>query len=139
MSDTSASTIELFSEEWALKFMEEWNADPKLGDKLAEIHFKANICYGFKEEPSPIAILVVEEGKVVRAGKYAGEDITWDLRASRERWGKWVASGMTMTKMAGAYMKGQIKFVKGDYGSMISNPKMAGPFVHSFDVMGRVK
>ena len=131
--------MELFSDEWMQAYLVEWNKDPNLAAKLSQIHFKATICYGFKDEKTPRGIMVVEEGEAVRAGKYDGEkDYNWDLRASKERWGKWLLSGMSMGKMVKAYMSGQIKFVTGDYGSMISNPKMAGPFIHSFTVMGIV-
>jgi hypothetical protein len=33
---------------------------------------------------------------------------------------------------------GKLKFRKGDYGAMVKDPRMAGPFVKSFSVMGRV-
>jgi hypothetical protein len=31
-----------------------------------------------------------------------------------------------------------MKFKVGDYGAMIKDPRMAGPFIKSFAVMGRV-
>jgi len=137
----AATMAELFSEEWILKFMDAWNQDAELTEPLASIHFNSTIGYGFKDNATASAYIVVEEGKVVRAGVFtAGSDVTlnWDLRASRERWGKWLAKGMCMTKMAKAYMTGQIKFVIGDYSSMIGNPRMASPFIKSFVTMGKI-
>ena len=37
-----------------------------------------------------------------------------------------------------AYTRGKLKFNVGDYGAMIKNPAMAGPFIKSFTVMGQV-
>jgi hypothetical protein len=37
-----------------------------------------------------------------------------------------------------AYTTGKLKFVVGDYGAMIKNPAMAGPFIKSFTAMGKV-
>jgi hypothetical protein len=37
-----------------------------------------------------------------------------------------------------AYTTGKLKFKVGDYMAMIKNPSMAGPFIKSFSVMGRV-
>jgi hypothetical protein len=37
-----------------------------------------------------------------------------------------------------AYASGKLKFYLGDYGSMIKNPAMAGPFIKTFAVMGKV-
>ena len=43
-----------------------------------------------------------------------------------------------MMALGVAYSTGKLKFNVGDYGAMIKNPAMAGPFIKSFDVMGRV-
>jgi hypothetical protein len=37
-----------------------------------------------------------------------------------------------------AYTTGKMKFAVGDYGSMLKDPRMAGPFIKSFSVMGTV-
>jgi hypothetical protein len=36
-----------------------------------------------------------------------------------------------------AFATGKIKFKVGDYGAMLKDPRMAGPFIKSFTVMGR--
>ena len=40
--------------------------------------------------------------------------------------------------LSGAYMQGKLKFVVGDYGAMIKDPRMVNPFLKSFSVMGQV-
>lgn len=133
-----ATPMELFSDEWMKGFMALWNADPVMA-KMAEINFSAVICYGFEGDAKPSGILVVEKGLGVRAGKYDGEkDVTWDIRATKKRWLKWLEAGVSMSKIAKMYVLRHIRFLTGDYMSMISNPKMATPFVHSFKVMGQV-
>lgn len=131
-----------FSKEWMEKFMEEWNNDAELTGPLAAINFNSIICYGFKENSTPTGFIAVEQGRAVRAGTFEelnGAAYNWDLRASPERWQKWFDTGMTMSRMGSSYMTGKIKFAKGDYTSMIGNPRMAGPFIKSFVTMGKVK
>lgn len=134
--------MELFSDEWMKAFMEIWNATPAIVEKLAQIKFNSVICYGFKDEPSAKGVIVVENGQVIRAGsvesELQGAEINWDLRCSPSRWEKLLSKPMTMSKMAAAYMAGNIKFYTGDYSAMIGNPKMAGPFIDSFTGMGKV-
>lgn len=132
----------MFEREWMQNFMIAWNEDNELTVPLESINFNSVIAYGFKDAASPLGFIVVEKGKVIRSGTFEelGPDtpLNWDLRASPERWQKWFDSGMTMSRMASSYMTGKIKFAKGDYTSMISNPKMAGPFIKSFVTMGKV-
>ncbi len=130
---------ELFSDEWMKGFMEEWNKEPELADALAQINFNSVIGYGFDGEEQPRAVLVVEQGRAVNAGAYNGETLNWDLRATPENWNKWLEKGLGMMGLGMAYTARKLKFVVGDYMAMIKDPRMAGPFVKSFTVMGRVK
>jgi len=50
-----------------------------------------------------------------------------------------VENGLGMAGMGMAYTMGKLKFRTGDYGAMIKNPKMAGPFVKSFGLMQKIK
>lgn len=129
---------ELFSAEWMEGFKEAWNNEPELADALAEIGFNSTIGYGFEGEDSPRGVIVVENGRVTSAGVYNGETMNWDLRASAETWQKWIDKGVSMMSLGSAYMTGKLKFVVGDYKAMAKDPRMAGPFVKSFSVMGRV-
>ena len=129
---------ELFSPEWMTKYMEEWNKEPELSDALAKISFNSTIGYGMDGEDAPRGVLVVENGKAVSAGPYNGEELNWDLRATEDNWKKWAAKPPGMMGLGMAYTSRKIKFNVGDYGAMIKDPRMAGPFIKSFAVMGRV-
>ena len=129
---------DLFSDEWMKGFMEQWNAEKELSDALAEINFNSVIGYGFPEGDQPGGVLVVENGKAVSAGTYNGETLNWDIRAKSEQWQKWMAKPPGMMGLGTALASGKMKFKVGDYGSMIKDPRMAGPFIKSFSVMARV-
>lgn len=129
---------ELFSAEWMNRFAEEWNKEEKLSGELAKIGFNSTIAYGLTGEGKPRGFIKVENGRVVSSGAYAGEAVNWDLRASSENWKKWLEKGLGMVALGMAYTTGKIKFQVGDYMAMIKDPRMAGPFIESFTVMGRV-
>lgn len=129
---------DLFSAEWMQGFQEAWNNEPELAGALGEIGFNSTIGYGFEGEAEPRGFIEVENGRVTRAGAYNGESLNWDLRASPETWNKWKEKGVSMMSLGSAYMTGKLKFAVGDYKAMAKDPRMAGPFVKSFSVMGRV-
>ena len=116
----------------------------------------------------PTGLIVVENGKCIEAGAFTVDtpvqDLNWDLRAQPEAWAKvsnstvtvvtdtischisslfvlfqWVTAGRINM---GAMMKpgswGGLKFKKGNYGAMIKNPSMMGPFLRSFQLMGKI-
>ena len=128
----------LFSADWMAAFGEAWNAEPELGDALAKISFNSVIGYGFQGDDAPKGYIDVQNGKVVASGAYDGQELNWDLRASEADWGKWCDKGLGMMALGIAYTRGKLKFNVGDYGAMIKNPAMAGPFIKSFTVMGSV-
>jgi sulfur carrier protein ThiS len=128
----------LFSDEWMKGFMEQWNTEGTLSDALAEIGFNSVIGYGVPEDGQPRGVLVVENGKVVSAGAYNGEELNWDIRASDAQWQKWISKPPGMMGLGVAFTSGKMKFIVGDYGSMLKDPRMAKPFIKSFSVMARV-
>ncbi|MDH5611076.1 MAG: SCP-2 sterol transfer family protein [Gammaproteobacteria bacterium] len=128
----------MFKEDWMKKFQNAWNAEPGLADALKQINFNSVIAYGFTGEEKPVGVITVENGHVVSAGEYNGETLNWDLRASNEHWGKWVKSPPGMMGLGMAYTTGKLKFLVGDYGAMIKDPRMAGPFIKSFAVMAKI-
>ncbi|WP_069469801.1 SCP-2 sterol transfer family protein [Candidatus Marithrix sp. Canyon 246] len=130
---------EFFSDAWMNSFMEEWNKEPDLADALSKINFTSNIGYGLLDEDQARGFVVVENGKVKSAGAYNGEELNWDLRASQDNWDKWMTKGLGMAGLGMAYVGGKLKFKTGDYKAMVKDPRMAGPFVKTFTVMGRVK
>ncbi|MCP4044312.1 MAG: SCP-2 sterol transfer family protein [Gammaproteobacteria bacterium] len=128
---------ELFSAEWMQSFQEAWNGDPDLSGALSKIGFNSNIAYGFQGEEQPRGILVVENGMAVAAGAYEGQELSWDLRATPQNWQTWMNKGIGMMGLGMAYTTGKLKFKVGDYKSMAKDPRMAGPFIKSFSVMGQ--
>ena len=128
---------DLFSAEFMAKFMDEWNKEPELSDALAKISFNSNIGYGFDGEDSPRGVLVVENGKAISGSAYNGETLNWDLRATPDNWGKWMKKPPGMMGLGMAYTSRKLKFNVGDYAAMVKDPRMAGPFIKSFAVMGR--
>jgi hypothetical protein len=131
-------TMEIFSPEWMQAFGEQWNAEPAVADALAAIYFNSTIGYGFENEAHPRGAIVVKNGRVVAAGKYEGQKLSWDLRADREHWEKWRSNGLNMMGLSMAYLTKKLKFPVGNYTAMIKDPRMAGPFVRSFEVMTRI-
>lgn len=129
---------ELFSDEWMKQLQDAWNADPEVSGRLAEINFSSVIACGYKGEDQPRGVFVVENGKCVRAGAYDVETPDWDMRADKKDWMKWIAKPFGMTGMGMAVTTGKLKFLKGDFKSMIKDPRMAGPFVKSFGLMSSI-
>ena len=130
---------DLFSDAWMKAFAEQWNADPDLGGALEKIGFNSNVSFGFDGEAAPRGVLVVQNGKVAKAGAYNGEPLNWDMRASPENWATWVAKGLSMMGLGVAYTTRKMKFEVGDYKAMMKDPRMTGPFIKCFTAMGKVK
>jgi len=129
---------DLFSGEFMATFMEEWNKEPELADALSKIAFNSTIGYGFDGDDDPKGVLVVENGRAVKGEAFSGQELNWDLRCSQDQWNKWIAKPPGMMGLGMAYTSRKIKFKVGDYGAMVKEPRMAGPFIKSFSVMGRV-
>ncbi len=129
---------DLFSDEWMKKFQQEWNDESELAGELEKIEFSSVIGYGFKGDNQPSGFIKVENGKVTEAGQYDGQDLNWDMRADNDNWQKWFSKDLGMTGLGMAVTTGKLKFNTGDFKAMIKDPRMAGPFVKSFSVMGRV-
>ena len=130
--------IELFSDEWINELKKLWNETPEVSDKLAEINFDSTITCGYKGDEKPACVFVVKNGKAISSGLYNNETADWDMRASKANWDKWAKKPLTMSSMGVAVAMGRLKFVKGDFASMIKNPSMAGPFVKSFALMAKI-
>jgi hypothetical protein len=128
----------MFEEDWMKKFQDAWNTEPGLADALQQINFNSVIAYGFTGDAQPTGVLNVENGQAVSAGAYNGEEINWDLRASSEQWTKWTKKPPGMMGLGVAYTTGKLKFLVGDYGAMVKDPRMAGPFIKSFAVMAKI-
>ncbi|MCB1857939.1 MAG: SCP-2 sterol transfer family protein [Gammaproteobacteria bacterium] len=129
---------ELFSDEWMKGYLEQWNADPELSSSLGQIGFSSAIGYGFDGEDKPRGVITVQNGQAISAGTYNGESLNWDIRCSPAQWEKWIGKPPGMMGLGLAFTSGKMKFKIGDYGAMLKDPRMAGPFIKTFSVMGRV-
>jgi hypothetical protein len=129
---------EIFSDEWLAGFQEKWNADPGLGGELEKIGFNTVIGYGYTNEANPEAVIVVNNGMIVAASRYNGEEMSWDLRAAPEQWDTWLKKPPGLMAIGLAYTSRKLKFAIGDYAAMVKDPRMAGPFVRSFAMMGQI-
>lgn len=129
----------LFDDAWMKGFQDQWNAEPALKDALAQIGFNSVIGYGYPADATCAGYIKVENGECVAAGAYDGQALNWDLRAEEKNWNKWLAKEIGMTGLGLAVTTGKLKFKTGDFKAMISDPRMAGPFIKSFGAMGRVK
>jgi hypothetical protein len=128
----------LFDDAWMKGFQEQWNAEPELKDALAKINFNSVIGYGYPGDDAPLGFMTIVNGECTDAGAYDGRELNWDLRAEQKNWEKWLAKEIGMTGLGLAFSTGKLKFKKGDFKAMISDPRMAGPFIKSFGAMGRV-
>jgi len=130
---------ELFSAEWMNAYKTAWNGEPKLTEPLGEINFSTAIGYGFLDEDEPRGVLVVENGEATFAGAYDNQQMNWDIRAGSDLWDQWMNSPPNMTKIGLAYTMRKLQFKQGDYAAMLKEPRMAGPFIKSFETMAQVK
>lgn len=129
---------ELFSAEWMARFKDAWNNQPQLAAELQKIGFNSNIGYGYPSDDAPRGVLVVENGFAVTGEAYAGQTLNWDMRAKEGDWKQWLTKPPGMMGLGMAYATGKLKFKVGDYAAMIKDPRMAPPFIASFQAMGRV-
>ena len=129
---------DLFSDEWMKSFQNIWNGEPGLKDALAELGFNSVIGYGMQGEDQPRGFIAIENGEVVEAGSFNGQTLNWDIRADQKNWEKWLSKGIGMAGMGMAVTTGKMKFQVGDFKAMIKDPRMAGPFIKSFEAMGQV-
>lgn len=128
---------ELFSSDWMKAYMDAWNSEPSLADELERIDFSAVIGYGLDGEGVPSVVFVVSQGRITSIGPYNGESLNWDLRAPAELWEQWMEKTPNLMRLGLAYTQRKLRFRTGDYAAMVKDPRMAGPFVKSFDVMRR--
>jgi hypothetical protein len=126
------------TEAWLRAYRIAWNEEPGLRQALARIGFTARIGYGLINEQEPRGVLTVVEGIVTAAGPPDGAPLDWDLRARLPVWEQWLTHPPGLIALGAAYTVGELKFMAGDYAGMIKDPRLAGPFVKSFQVMARI-
>lgn len=129
----------LFSGKWMVELAELWNSDLKMTRNLSKVDFYSHIGYGFTGEENPRGFIYVDGGKVVSEGVWDGEELNWDLRASRESWKKWLKDGFGLVRLGKAITSGELVFEKGDYRQMVSNIKLSVPFLRHLELMSEIK
>ncbi len=129
---------ELFSEEWSQAFMDAWNADEDITASLQDAGFNSVVAFGLPGVTEPEFIMRIEDGVVSSINDIPLDDIKWDIRATTENWITFIVKPPGLMRLGIAYTSRKLRFTKGDYATMIKDPSLAGAFVKSFALMGKV-
>ncbi len=129
---------ELFSREWADAYMAAWNDDENITTTLARAGFSSVVAFGYPDEPEPAYIMKIQLGKVVSVNTINSAEANWDIRATHDNWLSLIVKPPGLMKLGIAYTSRKLRFTKGDYATMIKDPGLAGAFVKSFGLMGKV-
>lgn len=129
---------DLFSKEWAQSFKDAWNADEEITASLQRAGFSSVVAFGLPEANEPSFVMVIENGKVSSVNAASEDDIKWDIRANADDWLSLIVKPPGLMKLGIAYTSRKLRFRKGDYATMIRDPSLAGAFVKSFALMGKV-
>ncbi len=129
---------DLFSNEWAQSFKDAWNADEEITASLQRAGFNSVVAFGMPENDDPSFVMTIENGVVSSVNTASVDDIKWDIRATVEDWLSLIVKPPGLMKLGIAYTSRKLRFRKGDYATMIRDPSLAGAFVKSFALMGKV-
>jgi len=129
---------EMFSDDWAQQYVVAWNANEDITSTLAKVGWSSVVGFGFQDDAAPAFVMTISNGKIISTSEVADTDIQWDLRATKENWKSMVAKPPGLMKLGIAYTSRQLRFVKGDYASMIKDPNLASAFVKSFALMAAI-
>lgn len=129
---------ELFSDEWAKAYMDLWNSDESIVTTLENANFSSVVGFGFMDDEEPAFVMSIERGRVVSVRPRTKEELNWDIRATRENWLSLIVKPPGLMKLGIAYTSRKLRFLTGDYATMIRDPSLANAFVKSFALMGKV-
>ena len=129
---------DLFSKEWAQSFKDAWNADEEIKTSLQHAGFNSVVAFGVPETDEPSFVMTIENGVVSSINTASADDIKWDIRATTDDWLTLIVKPPGLMKLGIAYTSRKLRFRKGDYATMIRDPSLAGAFVKSFALMGKV-
>ena len=129
---------DLFSNEWAQSFKDAWNADEEIIESLQRAGFDSVVAFGLPETDEPSFVITIQNGLVSSINTASVDDIKWDIRATTDDWLSLIVKPPGLMKLGIAYTSRKIRFRKGDYATMIRDPSLAGAFVKSFALMGKV-
>ena len=129
---------DLFSNEWAQAFMDAWNADEEITTSLERAGFDSVVAFGLSDDDAPAFIMTIQKGSISSINNAPVDDVKWDIRATPENWMSLIVKPPGLMKLGIAYTSRKLRFQKGDYATMIKDPSLAGAFVKSFALMGKV-
>lgn len=129
---------ELFSEDWAKKYVAAWNADEEITSTLAQVGWSSVVGFGFNDDDAPSFVMTIVNGVVISTDVKPDTDLKWDLRATKDNWSSLIAKPPGLMKLGIAYTSRKLRFVKGDYASMVKDPNLASAFVKSFALMAAI-
>ena len=129
---------DLFSDEWALAYKDAWNADEEITASLQRAGFNSVVAFGLPNVSEPAFVMSIQNGLIASVNKTAIEDIKWDIRATKDDWLSLIVKPPGLMKLGIAYTSRKLRFLRGDYATMIKDPSLASAFVKSFALMGKV-
>jgi len=129
---------DMFSEEWMQKYKTLWNDDNDHIKQLADSDFTANVGFGLKGEAEPRVVIEIHHGLITNLTPYKHEVLDWDIRGNAGFWKEISNKAPTIMKLGLAYTSRDLKFVKGDYATMIKEPALSKAFIHCFKLMSEV-
>ena len=129
---------DLFSSEWSQAFKDAWNSDEELTASLQRAGFNSVVAFGFPDSENPDFVMTIENGLVTAINDDNFDGIKWDIRATKDNWLSLIVKPPGLMKLGIAYTSRKLRFTKGDYATMIKDPSLAGAFVKSFALMGKV-
>jgi hypothetical protein len=129
---------DLFSNEWAAAYKDAWNSDSEITSSLARAGFNSVVAFGLPEDDKPAFVMSIQNGLVSTINQSPVEDIKWDIRATKDDWISLIVKPPGLMKLGIAYTSRKLRFLKGDYATMVRDPSLASAFVKSFALMGKV-
>jgi hypothetical protein len=129
---------DLFSGEWAQAYKDAWNADKEITASLQRAGFNSVVAFGLPDAAEPAFIMSIQNGLIASVNNTASEDIKWDIRATKDDWLSLIVKPPGLMKLGIAYTSRKLRFLRGDYATMIKDPSLASAFVKSFALMGKV-
>lgn len=129
---------DLFSGEWAQAYKDAWNADEEITASLQRAGFNSVVAFGLPDAAEPAFVMSIQNGLIASVNNTALDEIKWDIRATKDDWLSLIVKPPGLMKLGIAYTSRKLRFLKGDYATMIKDPSLASAFVKSFALMGKV-
>jgi len=129
---------DLFSNEWSQAYKDAWNADEEITTSLQRAGFNSVVAFGLPETDEPAFVMSIQNGMVASINTAPLDEVKWDIRATKDDWLSLIVKPPGLMKLGIAYTSRKLRFAKGDYATMIKDPSLAGAFVKSFALMGKV-